>query len=84
MVAREAHIALGDKLVQSGNMLFGVAIMNDPRSDGGSVLVVDFESRDALDEWLAIEPYVTGDVWWSIEVEECRVGPSFTQLTTRR
>jgi hypothetical protein len=83
MAACDAHVALGDRLVESGNMLFGVAILNDRGQMAGSMLVVDFESREALDEWLAIEPYVTGNVWQSVEVEECRVGRSFTRLTTR-
>jgi hypothetical protein len=29
---------------------------------------------------LQTEPYVTGGVWQSIDVEPCRVGPSFVGL----
>jgi len=39
----------------------------------GSVVIVDFESRAALDAWLALDPYVTGDVWRGIEVHPFRV-----------
>ena len=46
----------------------------------GSVLVLDFPERAELDAWLKIEPYVTGDVWRSIEVRPFRVGPSFVGL----
>lgn len=83
LAARGAHIALGDELVKSGNMLFGVAMLNSGGQMVGSTLIVDFESRVHLDEWLKIEPYITGDVWQSIEVQECRVGPSFTKLLER-
>ena len=38
----------------------------------GAVLIVEFESRPALDAWLASEPYVTGDVWRRIEVHPFR------------
>ena len=80
LAAREAHIALGDKLFTSGNMLFGVALLDGEGTMIGSSLVVDFATRTELDDWLAIEPYVIGDVWKSIEVTPCRVGPSFVGL----
>lgn len=76
---RAEHIALGDKLVSSGNMLFGVAIL-DGDTMIGSTFVVDFPTRDDLDKWLEIEPYVVGDVWRRVEVTPCRVGPSFVHL----
>lgn len=83
LAVREAHIALGDAMFASGNMLFGVALLNDEGQMVGSALIVDFDSRRQLDEWLAAEPYVTGDVWRTVEIEECRVGPSFTSLLER-
>ena len=75
--ARPAHIALGDKLVSEGKLLFGTAILDDEGSMIGSMLVGEFENRSELDQWLEIEPYVTGKVWERIEVRPCRVGPSF-------
>ena len=77
MAARSAHIALGDKLVAEGRLVFGAAIMND---DGmaGSVLIGNFPDREALDAWLAVEPYIVENVWESWSVEEIKVGPSFT------
>lgn len=73
---RDDHIALGDKLVERGNMLFGVALLDGDRMIG-SALVVDFPSREALDAWLEIEPYMVGNVWQRVEISPCRVGPSF-------
>jgi uncharacterized protein len=77
---RAKHLELGDRLVASGKMLFGVAILDDKQQMIGSALIVEFENRAALDDWLRIEPYVTGEVWADIKVEPCRVGPSFTNL----
>ena len=74
--ARAAHISLGDQLVASGNMLFGVALLEDGKMVG-SMLVVDFPTREDVDKWLAVEPYVTKDVWQRIEISSCQVGPSF-------
>lgn len=78
--ARAKHVALGDELVASGQMLYGTAILDDHDKMIGSMLVLDFPTRDALDAWLAVEPYMVGDVWRKVEVQPCRVGPSFTRL----
>lgn len=76
---RADHLALGDKLVESGNMLIGVALLDGDRMIG-SALVVDFPSREDVDKWLEIEPYVVGNVWERVEVTPCKVGPSFAHL----
>jgi uncharacterized protein len=80
MDVRADHIALGDKMREAGKMLFGAAILDDNGKMCGSVLICDFESKTELDEWLAIEPYVTGKVWQNIEVKRCQVGPSFIDM----
>lgn len=46
----------------------------------GSVLIVDFPTREALDGWLKVEPYVVGDVWKQIEITPCKVPPMFMNL----
>jgi uncharacterized protein YciI len=38
----------------------------------GSVVLADFPSREEFDEWLAGDPYVTGEVWQDIEVRPYR------------
>ena len=39
----------------------------------GAALVLEFESRAALDDYLASEPYVTEGVWEKVEVENMNV-----------
>jgi uncharacterized protein YciI len=73
---RAKHISLGNELVKSGNMLFGVALLENKQMIG-SMLIVDFPTRTDVDKWLEIEPYVTGGVWKKIEITPCNVGPSF-------
>lgn len=80
LAVREAHIALGDQMRDEGKMLYGAAILNDAEKMIGSVLVCDFASRAELDQWLKVEPYVTGQVWQTIEIKPCKVGPSFAGL----
>lgn len=77
LAARPAHIALSDKAVKSGEQLFGAALLNDKEQMCGSVMIVEFDNREQLDEWLKIEPYITGNVWQKIEILPCKVGPSF-------
>ena len=38
----------------------------------GSALIMDFESRKELDDYIANEPYVTEKVWEKIELEPYR------------
>src|SRR5262249_15495384 len=80
MSAREAHIAMGNKMRDAGTMLYAVARLDDNGKMVGSVLVCEFNSRADLDEWLQEEPYMTGNVWQKVEVHPCKVGPSFVDL----
>lgn len=77
LAARKAHLTLGDALAKSGNLLYGVAMLNEQGEMRGSMLVADFQSRSELDEWLKREPYVLGKVWQKIEIIPCKIGPSF-------
>jgi uncharacterized protein YciI len=80
LAVREAHIALGDKMRDVGKMLYGAAILDEQNKMIGSVLICEFDSRAELDRWLEQEPYVTGNVWHQIEIQNCKVGPSFAGL----
>lgn len=77
LAAREAHLALGDRMRAAGEMLYGAAILDDSGRMVGSALVMDFPSRRDLDRWLEGEPYVLGKVWERIEVRPCKVGEAF-------
>ena len=77
LAMREAHLAAANRLRASGNLLYGVAMLDDNGQPTGSMEVVQFESRVELDRWLQQEPFVTGQVWAEVEVTPCRVGPMF-------
>ena len=63
LAVRENHPRLGAELVAKGQMLYGAAILDDNGKMIGSMLVLDFPSREELDAWLSVELYVTADVW---------------------
>lgn len=71
--ARQAHIETGEKLLKSGNLWFGSALLDDQGNMNGSMYLVDFKDRSELDLWLKTEPYVTGDVWRTIEIRAANV-----------
>ena len=70
--ARPAHIDKAQALLAGGHVLIGGAILNEKEEMIGSSLVMEFESREALDQWLQNDPYVTGNVWQDITVQAFR------------
>ena len=76
MAAREAHLETARKMYESGNWPYAAAILNDEGEMAGSMIVLDFESREALErEWLDSEAYVNGNVWETVEIKEAAVAP---------
>jgi len=75
--AREQHLAGVKKRTKERKHLFGAAILDEDKQMIGSVLIVDYPSKEILmSEWLRDEPYVTGNVWESIDIQPCIV-PDF-------
>ena len=48
-------------------------VLDGDGKPAGSVLVVDFDSRDRLEEYLASEPYIREKVWQDVTVEPMNV-----------
>ena len=71
MAVRPRHLEgmarLGAHVVCAGGLL------DDEGKMKGSVLIMDFQSREELDNYLANEPYVKEHVWEKIEVERLNV-----------
>jgi uncharacterized protein YciI len=71
---RPAHLARAQALADAGRMLVAgpcPAIDSpDPGPAGfsGSVIIAEFESLAAAQEWIAADPYVTEGVFQSFEV----------------
>ncbi|MGD3112206.1 YciI family protein [Streptomyces sp. YGL11-2] len=74
--AREAHLAQAASMKQV-KAVFGTAILGDDGDMIGSMLVMAADSREDLDAWLRVEPYVVDDVWREVRVHRCQVGPPF-------
>lgn len=48
-------------------------LLDDEGKMKGSVLVLDFPSREQLDEYLSSEPYILEHVWEKVQVETMNV-----------
>ena len=63
----EGMARLGKHVICAGGLL------NEEGKMKGSVLILDFDTREELDEYLKKEPYVQEHVWSKIEVERLNV-----------
>lgn len=79
MAAREAHLKLGKTMREEKHLLYACALLDDSEQMMGSIMVVDFATREDLDNWLKIEPYMVGKVWEKLEIRPCKPGPDFVQ-----
>jgi len=77
--ARQAHLASAEAMKANGSLLFASAILSEQEAMIGSIMIVDFADRAALDAWLDYEPYIKGKVWQEVKVEPCRVAPMFAK-----
>ncbi|BAQ08877.1 hypothetical protein OXB_0405 [Bacillus sp. OxB-1] len=75
--AREQHLQSVTQRAEAGEHLYGAALLDDDGKMIGSMMVVEYPSREELDRWLKAEPYVLGDVWRKIEIKPCQVPPIF-------
>ena len=63
----EGMMVLGKQIICAGGLLDEEGRMK------GSALVMEFENRAALDEYLKNEPYLVEGVWQKVEVETMNV-----------
>jgi hypothetical protein len=80
MAAREAHTKAIAVARAEGKMLCGAALLDDAGKMIGSNIILNFPDRAAVDAWLAVEPYVVGNVWDKISVIPAKLGDSFRDL----
>ena len=68
MAARPIHLERIAPLVEAGRILVGGAILDGEGTMVGSMILAVFPDRASLDEWVASDPYTTGDVWRRVEI----------------
>jgi uncharacterized protein len=73
MNARPAHFDNARKWKESGNYVLGGAMLNEEGKMIGSTMVMQFETKEELQQWLDTEPYVTGNVWENVDIRPFKV-----------
>ncbi|WP_448568335.1 YciI family protein [Thalassotalea ganghwensis] len=69
---REAHLAGISEMIKQGTFLSGGALLDDHGKMIGSSVHVNFADREQLQQWLDNDPYVVGNVWEKIQVNEAK------------
>lgn len=73
LATRPAHVERLEKLYAEGRLITAGAMPKDRDNPTagfyGSIMIVDFESQDALNEWLKDEPFVHAGVYSHIDVK---------------
>ncbi len=73
MQARPAHLESVKGLKSKGRYFIGGALLDDHGKMIGSTMIVQFETPEALQEWLNDDPYITNNVWDRIEIKPFKV-----------
>lgn len=71
MAVRSRHLENMAKV--KGKVICAGGLLDDEGKMKGSVLIMEFESKALLDEYLNTEPYIIERVWEKIEVETMNV-----------
>jgi|EP01037_Dinobryon_pediforme_P010231 uncharacterized protein YciI len=73
MNIRPHHLDGAKALKETGNYVLGGAILNDDGKMIGSVMVLQFETEEGLENWKQTEPYITQNIWESVDVKPFKV-----------
>ena len=73
LATRPAHLARLQQLDAEGRLIVAGAMPKDPSNPQagfyGSTMIVDFDSREALDAWLQDDPFLKDGVYSHIDVK---------------
>ncbi|MFT3702702.1 MAG: YciI family protein [Agriterribacter sp.] len=73
MKARPAHLDTARKLKTNNNFIIGGAMLDKQQQMNGSVMIVEFENEEKLNEWMQNDPYMVNNVWQQVTVSLFRV-----------
>ncbi len=70
---RPAHLQRMKAEKEKGVFIIGGAKLNEKGHMYGSMLIVDLPDIKSASKWVAIDPYMTGDVWENVEIIPFRI-----------
>ncbi len=73
IATRPAHVARLEQLDDEGRLIVAGALPKDPNNPQagfyGSTIIVDFESREAVEAWVAEEPFLKEGIYSHIDIK---------------
>lgn len=72
---REAHLAIIKEL--RPYLIHGGALLNDEGQMIGSMIITNFPTQQAFDDWMAREPFIVHKVWGDVKILPFATAPSF-------
>ena len=73
LAARSAHLKRMKEEKEKGVFIIGGARLNEAGNMFGSMLIVDLPNQEEVKEWVAIDPYLTNNVWETVEITPFRI-----------
>lgn len=77
LAAREEHLKVTAEKKAEGRTLYAGALLDENKKMIGSALVVDYPSREELQKWLEVEPYMVKGVWKEVDIRPFSVAGIF-------
>lgn len=72
MAVRPAHLDYVRQLKEKGQFILGGALLNPDGQMIGSMLLLNMETEDQLNEYMKNDPYIVQGVWDKIDVKPFR------------
>ncbi|GAB3316359.1 YciI family protein [Larkinella ripae] len=72
LAVRAQHFDGARRLKTAGHFVLGGALLDPAGKMIGSMMLLDFDSEDQLNDWLQNEVYLTGKVWERVDVKPFR------------
>lgn len=70
---REEHLRRVRHAKAEEKFIIGGAKLSTENKMIGSMMLIEMESKEAAEQWISNDPYVTGKVWESIQILPFRV-----------
>ncbi|GAB2591455.1 YciI family protein [Spirosoma areae] len=72
MAVRPAHFNYVRELKEKGQFVLGGALLNPDGNMIGSMLMLNMETEDQLQDYLQTDPYIVQGIWEKIDVKPFR------------
>ena len=73
LAARPIHLERMKKEKAKGVFIIGGAKLNEAGNMIGSMLIVDLPGKEEVEQWVAVDPYVTNNVWETVGITPFRI-----------